>query len=319
MTETRVALLGASGFVGTAVRAALELSGAEVRVVPTPRLRTPLRSSGGLISAARREAAVREIAAQLDGIDVLINAAGCPDASSLDEDMLYGGNALLPRVALEAAGLAQVRRVVHVSSAVVQNDKSVLDESEELLPFSPYSASKVAGEEVLREQIPAGVSVVRYRPPSVHASGRRVTRMVARIAASPVASVARPGTQPTPQAQLPNVGSAVAFLATSPVQPPEVVIHPSEGVTTAGLMRDLSGGRREPLRLPKWLAVFLVAAAKLAGRLHRPTAANGRRLELLWLGQGQAESWLTGLGWIPPVGPEGWKRLGAAESGRAAS
>jgi len=316
MSGVRVALLGASGFVGTSARAALKFGGSDVRVVPTPRLRTSLRTSDDLIRAAGAEEAALELSRQLDGAEVLVNAAGCPDASSLDEDMLFGGNALLPRVALEAASRVGVRRVVHVSSAVVQNDKSVLDESEELLPFSPYSASKVEGEQVLREQVPAGMSVVRYRPPSVHAPGRRVTRMVARIAASPLASVARPGNQPTPQAQLANVGSAIAFLALSHENPPGVVVHPSEGVTVSGLMHDLSGGQRAPLRLPRWLAVSVVSAAKSVGRVHRPTAANGRRLELLWLGQAQGESWLTSAGWTPPLGPEGWASLGLLEAGR---
>ncbi|NYG59803.1 nucleoside-diphosphate-sugar epimerase [Nocardioides daedukensis] len=253
---------------------------------------------------------VDDLAAQLSGADVVINAAGNPDASSLDEDVLFGANALLPAILLKASNAAGVGRFVHISSAVVQNDKDTLDSTEDMRPFSPYSASKVTGELVVRALSKPTVEIVRYRPPSVHAPERRVTRMIGRIASSPAATVARPGDQGTPQALLLNVAAAIAFLATTDVRPPAVVHHPSEGVTVTNLMVDLSGGQ-VPRRLPRWLAKALVAVAKRLGRIHRPTAANARRVELLWLGQAQAESWLSDVGWVPPVGRNGWKALAA--------
>ena len=189
-------------------------------------------------------------------------------------------------IAAVAAATAGVSRFVHVSSAVVQHDKPVLDESEDLRPFSPYSSAKVAGEQVLREQLP-GVTVVRYRPPSVH--GRRTAgdpddRPDRQLTDG---HRRRRGDRPSPQAQLPNVAAAIAFVATTDRTPPAVVVHPCEGVTTGGLMRDLSGGR-EPRHLPPPLARLVVRVAKLAGRVHRPTAANARRIEMLWFGQGQS-------------------------------
>lgn len=307
---TSVVVFGGSGFVGSAVVAALRADKDVVtRVVSTPRLRSTGRSAAQIATEVTDSAAlVTTIAMQIDGADVVINAAGDPDASSLDSDNLFGANALWPAILLAACEVAGVGRLVHVSSAVVQNDRPVLDSSEDIAGFSPYSSSKVLGEEVLRSAA-GSTSVTRYRPPSVHASGRRVTQMISRLAGTPVASVARPGTQPSPQAQLPNVASAIAFLATAPSTPP-VVHHPSEGVTVSQLMRDLGG--REPLRIPRWAAVFAVFCARLLGRLHRPTAANARRMEVLWLGQAQAESWLTEAGWTPPIGIEGWRALGRA-------
>jgi nucleoside-diphosphate-sugar epimerase len=308
-------IVGATGFVGSAVSQALA-STSDVVAVPSPRF----TSSARTVDEIRRDSADQErvhadLVRRFTGADVVVNAAGNPDASSLDLDVLYGANALLPAVLLDAAAAAGVPRFVHVSSAVVQNDRPTLDASEDVHGFSPYSRSKVLGENVLRDAATAGCQVVRYRPPSVHAPGRRVTRMIARIARSPAATVARPGDQPTPQALLPNVASAIAFLATTDRVPPAVVHHPSEGVTVTTLMSDLSGGR-SPHRVPRLLARLLVRAAKLAGRVHLPTAANARRLELLWLGQAQGPSWLTEAGWQPPVGREGWPALvaGPAES-----
>lgn len=135
--------------------------------------------------------------------------------------------------------------------------------------------------------------------------------MVARIARSPFATVARPGDQPSPQALLPNVAAAVAFLATTDLAIPGVVLHPSEGVTVTSLMRDLSGGRA-PRRLPRWVARAVIVAARAVGRWHRPTAANARRIELLWMGQAQGSSWLTEQGWRPPLSSRCWSELGSA-------
>lgn len=303
-----IAVFGATGFVGRAVVAALEGT-TLVRTIPTPRLTTAAQTVEELLAeATTHEQVVAALAQELAGIAVVVNAAGDPDASSLDVDGLFGANALLPAVLLQAARRAGVKRFVHVSSAVVQNDKPVLDSSEEMHGFSPYSSSKVAGEEIVRTLAVPTMEVIRYRPPSVHAPERRVTRMIARIAASPAATVARPGSQPSPQALLPNVAAAVAHLATSTDKPPAVVHHPWEGVTAESLMRDLGNGR-SPIRLPGWLARTLVVLAKLMGRLHRPTAANARRVELLWLGQGQAPSWFDEIGWQRPVGPDAWRRL----------
>lgn len=276
-----------------------------------PRLRTDART---LAEMRRQCAASQEVAPLVDamrGASVLINAAGDPDASSLDAGALFGANALLPGLLLRAAHKAGIRRFVQISSAVVQADKEVLDSSEDLRPFSPYSASKVLGELLLRD--PAGdLEVVRYRPPSVHAPDRRVTRMIGKIAKSPAAVVATPGTQPTPQALLPNVAAAVAYLATSEMSPPAVVHHPSEGLTVSSLLEYLSGGR-SPFRIPQALARSVVVMLKALGRTYGPVAANARRVELLWFGQEQAESWLTARGWKPPVDRDGWRALAEVE------
>lgn len=301
-----IAIIGAKGFVGAAVAQAL--SDHDVQRVCAPRLTTTARTPEELIEAAKWHASIPDLTSAFRGCAVVVNTAGMPDASSLDEDALFGANALLPRLVLEAAARAGVRRVVHVSSAVVQNDKAVLDDSEAMRAFSPYSASKIAGELAVGLLPPVGVETVRYRPPSVHAPNRRVTRMISRIASSPLASVARPGEQQSPQALLPNVGAAIAFLATCESAPPRVVTHPPEGVTAAGLMRDLSGGA-EPRLLPRWFARTVVRILKLVGSIHRPTAANARRVELLWFGQAQSSSWLTSQGFRPPVGQSGWAAL----------
>jgi hypothetical protein len=235
-----------------------------------------------------------------------VNAAGDPNASSTDEGSLLAANALLPAVLAAATARSAGTRFVHVSSAVVQGRQAVLDAGPPLEGFSVYAKSKARGEQLVAALAPS--QAVIYRPPSVHAADRRVTRMIARIAASPLATVASPGTQPSPQALLANVASAITFLATTGQEVPPVVIHPHEGLTATSTMELLGG--RAPKRLPRGLAKAVAHFLKQIGSVSPSVAANARRVEMLWFGQEQAPSWLTEHGWVPAAGLEAWAELG---------
>lgn len=300
-------VLGSSGFVGSAVADAL---GASARPVPTPRVTTGARSVEALlVDANSRSAEVAALAAQFGRGDVVVLCSGLPDATGDATDELFGANALVPALVLLAAREAGCSRVVHVSSAVVQGDVESLDSSRTWRVSSPYGTSKMLGEQVLLElSVEDGPQLVIYRPPSVHHETRRITRALTKLSASPVAMVPRGADGKTPQALLENVASAVAFAASSANPVPEIVHHPSEGVTVASLMLDL-GGRR-PLRIPRWLARFGDASLKAAGARVSKLAPHSRRLELLWFGQGQSESWFEAAGWQPAAGRERWQEMG---------
>lgn len=306
MSAPLVAVFGA-GFVGSAVADALRAKDVEVSLLHAPRL-DPRQCAGW---SAVPDSLVASVAAGLEGASAVVNAAGDPDASSVDEAALDAANGWLPLLLARAAHRAGVPRFVHVSSAVVQGRRPVLDESPATEPFSPYSRSKIAGEQRLAA---AGLpGVVIYRPPSVHDAERRVTRMTSRIAGSRLASVMAPGTQPSPQALRANVAAAVTELATCVAQPPTYVIHPWEGLS-AGALMEVLGGRR-PLLVPRPLGHGVLAALRFVGRWSPVVAANARRVEMLWLGQGQAQSWLSVQGWKPPVGLDGWQELGRQTRG----
>lgn len=299
----KVVLVGASGFVGGHVAAALAARGVEVIASSAPRLPE--------LTVAESTRYLRDVALDpqlLDawrGADALVNAAGDPDASARDARALIAANGALPGLLGRYARELGIKRYVHISSAVVQGRLADLDESEVYDAFSDYARSKVVGERNARHYGPEGT--VCYRPPSVHHESRRVTRLIARIASSPLSTVAAPGNQPTPQALAANVGAAVAELATCAAAPPPVVAHPWEHLTCAGLLELL--GDRPPRTIPQPLAKALVGAANLAGRLIPAFRANARRVEMIWFGQRQATSWLTRQGWTPPVGLEGWRAL----------
>jgi dTDP-4-dehydrorhamnose reductase len=301
---SRVVVLGASGFVGSAVVRALESEGHEVTRLSAPRLARAERLPSP--DEVRHLPEVARLVADLAGADAVVNAAGDPDASSTDQARLRAANAVMPGVLAAAVHRVGSARLVHISSAVVQGRQPVLDDGVADADFSAYARSKTEGEHLVAALAP-GQSVI-YRPPSVHAPDRRVTRLVARIAASPLRTVASPGDAPSPQALLQNVASAVAFLATTSAEVPPIAAHPSEGLTVSSTMELLGG--RQPHRLPRSLARAVTSGLELAGRGSPRIAAHARRVEMLWFGQGQAPSWLTQHGWVPVEGPEAWAALG---------
>lgn len=302
--KTCVAVFGASGFVGSAVVDALKRRGAAVVQVQAPRVPpTPALEAAKYIKSAATTRA--RLVASLEGCTAVVNAAGNPDASSSAEPELVAANAVCVALIAQAARDCGVARFVHVSSAVVQGAAPVLTEDAWTKPFSPYSRSKALGEE-LAIQFGPGETVI-YRPPSVHNPDRRVTRAIHRLASSPLSTTVAPGKAHSPQALLHNVADAVAYLALCPTAPPTVVIHPWEGLTTAGLLEVLGG--KAPRLVPRFLANAMLMALRGVSGVAPRLEANRRRVELLWLGQEQASSWLTRSGWIPPKGPEGWRSL----------
>ena len=300
---TRVAVLGASGFVGSAVVEALRGRGAAVVPVPAPRLTSRAGSPVELAAELETDDVRTALAALREALrecDAVVNAAGVARATSGWDAEMVGANALLPLVAAHARPAGA--RLVHVSSVAVQGRARVLDESLRYAPFSPYSASKALGEQAVLEC----PDVVVFRPTSVHGPGRDVTRTLARVLSSPVASVAGPGTGATPQVLVANVADAVAFVALTPERPPPVVLQPAEDLTVAELVRLV--GRREPRHVPVPVARLVVASGSVGGRWSGAVAGMTRRLEMMWFGQPQAASWLDGR-WSAPVGHEGWREL----------
>jgi nucleoside-diphosphate-sugar epimerase len=304
-----VAVLGSTGFVGSAVAAALD---GRVVQVASPRVHTAARSVDEMRSDMERAAPLIEsLAEQLAGCESLVVASGLPDATGDASDAMFGANSMVPLVALKAAELAGVKRLVHVSSAVVQGGAKVLDASENKRPFSAYGRSKALAEDCLLSSCgESAVGVVIYRPPSVHAESRRITGAITRVAASPFNYVPDGRDQPSPQALLENVAAAVAFLATTENQPPRVVHHPWEGVTVQSLFEDLGG--KAPKQAPRVLLRLLDLSLRATGFLIPRLRPHARRLEMLWFGQVQGASWLSQIGWVPAVGQQRWKEIGAA-------
>lgn len=310
-----VLVIGASGFLGAACVSALRSGGLSVTSATAPRLRTPARSLEDLLlEVSTREEELAELTRAANKHEIVVNCAGIAAANAAPTDELYGANALVPALISQACRLSGIPRFIQVSSAAVQGRMDPLRETPQTSPFSPYSDSKALGEAVSRRLAPSGLII--FRPTSVHGPGRPVTTALCRLARSPLSSVAGAGDRPTPQVLIDNVAAAVAFLSIYDGTVPLVVLQPSEGLTTSAILRIL--GVRAPLRIPIRLARSIVLLGYRGAHALRRGDGLIRRVELLWLGQGQQESWLVNAGYRPPAGLEAWCDLARKASRHAA-
>ena len=188
------AVVGASGFIGSAMVLHLQSRGETVRKVSAPRLNLEPRGADGssILRAALSMDLDGHLVEALMGVDVVINAAGLASPDGGDGPKLYGANALLPTILAHAARVAGVRRYIHLSSAAVQGDRPIIDESVEVEPFSPYSRSKALGEQALSsfrtesQERSENFEIVVIRATSVQGTSRKTTKSLRRIAASPL-------------------------------------------------------------------------------------------------------------------------------------
>lgn len=288
---TRWAVLGGTGFIGSATVRYIRDTGAHVFALTAPRLELDPASVDGVevanLASSLRE--VDELAEQLAGVDVVVNAAGLATPDAAESAALYGANALIPAVVVIAAARAKVGRVIHLSSAAVQGDRIVLDETLEVEPFSPYSRSKALGE---RSALAAARSakedsdLVILRATSVQGRGRATTDALRRVARSPLATVAAPGDYPT---VVSSVGGLVRFVYDLGVirdEIPVVVLQPWEGLTVSTVLERAGG--RPPRQLPAGICRVLVRLGKRVGRVVPRIAGPVRRVELMWFGQRQS-------------------------------
>lgn len=155
----KIALTGATGFVGRAVVSALLAKSQQVSAL----VRDPSRAN--LPPEVRQVQGDLNNSAALDdltkGVDVVIHAAGVIGALRREDYFL--ANEQGTRAAAGAAARNGVKRFVHISSLAAREPE-----------LSVYGASKRAGERVL-ENFNDKMSVVILRPPAVYGPGDRGT------------------------------------------------------------------------------------------------------------------------------------------------
>lgn len=285
------AVVGASGFVGSAIVAELRRRGREVVEVRAPRVElSPRASDAALVARLAAQRSSEELVEALRGASVVVNAAGAAEPGAGATSRVYGANALLPAVVALAAEAAGADRVVHLSSAAVQGRRAVLDETPEVEPFSPYSRSKALGERALLALAgSARPDIVIVRATSVQGTGRRTTESLRAVARSAVASVARPGTQPSAVSSVGRLAELIGDVGSCTTAVPRIVLQPWEGLSVQQVL-EYAGGRA-PRRLPRALCAVLVATGRAAGALVPGLLGAVRRVEVMWFGQAQVAGW----------------------------
>ena len=298
--QQRWVVLGASGFVGGHVVEAARAAGHEVVGTTAPRLSSAAVTAADVARDAAGLLAEQEaLLALFRDADVVVNAAGLATPDAVTSSTLVGANAVLPLVVAVAASRAGVRRFVHLSSAAVQGARARLDETESTAPFSPYSTSKALGEMALvARRNDHHEDVVVIRATSVQGAGRPTTERLRSLSRSPLASVAAPGTAPSPVTSVSALAEFVVLVGERTGSVPAIVLQPWEGMTVSSVL-EAAGGRR-PRHLPAGACRLAVRAARVATRLAGGRGAGAvRRVELMWFGQDQVPGWAADAGVVP--------------------
>lgn len=302
-----IALTGSTGFVGRAIEKAALDAGHRIVPIKVPRVAIAERDLADCLRERAASPTIEALVAQVRvaAADVVVHAAGLARPESSANPELTGANAALPPLVAHAARSAGVRRFIHVSTAAVQGSLDPLDETMHHCPLTPYGRSKALGELHLRS-LGAPAETVILRPTSVQGAGRPITKSLCRMLSRRWMPICGDGQAPMPLALIENVASAVLTL-TEASRVPSVALYPSEGLTLGRLMALV--GRARPISVPAPIGRAAVAALLAGGRMSAASAAFGRRLELLVKGQRQEARALPALGFTPPVGHEGYRRL----------
>jgi nucleoside-diphosphate-sugar epimerase len=210
----RVALTGATGFVGSHLAEALLAAGHSLTcLVRSPARAARLRDAGCTLleGGLEDEEALRRL---VDGAEVLHHVAGVIAARSAAEfeRVNRAGTFALARLARESG----VRRMVYVSSLAVSGPTvpgRPLEEADRDRPVTPYGRSKQAGEEAVRA---SGVAFTIVRPPAVYGPRDRELLRVFQLARTGFAPLLGDGGQELSFVHAADLAQALLSAGSSP-------------------------------------------------------------------------------------------------------
>ncbi|MBW4656588.1 MAG: SDR family oxidoreductase [Kaiparowitsia implicata GSE-PSE-MK54-09C] len=267
----RIAVIGATGLLGSHIVAALAANGKDVIAMARHVAEGPIRLP--VVRWARMDlahASQPDWHAVLEGVDAVVNCAGALQEGPVDD--LVGTHETGLRALVAACETAGVRRFVHFSAMGV--DQATPTE---------FSRSKWAGDQAL---VASKLDWVILRPSVVlGASAYGASALIRGLAALPLLPVMA-DTAPLRPVALDDVVTTVRFFldAGAPTKIALNLAGPERFDFTqlVKLYRQWLGFRPAPeVNLPAWLGGLLYQFGDLAGRLGwRPPVRTTARLEI---------------------------------------
>jgi UDP-glucose 4-epimerase len=182
----RILVTGSSGFIGSAVIAALAKAGHSVRATS----RRPTRiADQDHIEWMRLPDLENEVdwAPFLDGIDIVVHLAAIAHRSNADSGDYARANRVATANLAQACSRQGIKRLIFMSSIGAQTGSAadhVVTEEDEPGPITAYDRAKLEAEEEIRR---SGVPFTILRPVIIYGPGAKANiALILRIAALPV-------------------------------------------------------------------------------------------------------------------------------------
>jgi nucleoside-diphosphate-sugar epimerase len=174
LRNCRVGLIGANGFIGSAILRALLQSGVAPRALCGPSA-TPFPIPKRIESRTCALTDVRSLRSWVFGLDVIIHAGGPPSVEQSFEipEEYVRTHVQGTTTLLHACHEAKVERVIYISSAEVYGrpERNPVSESHRLQARSPYAAAKIGAEKMIEAHAETfGLQAIILRPFSIYGS-----------------------------------------------------------------------------------------------------------------------------------------------------
>lgn len=314
---SRIAVTGATGFVGRSLVARLQREA--VDVVAITRSRPLFDCSAGNLNFCSDYLDTASLAELFCSCDVVIHLAALAHqisrhSSTIEMNSYRRANLESLVSVATAASQAGVRRLVFVSSIGVNGSSTYgtpFTEADKPLPSEPYAITKLEAERALSEELrDSSTDWVALRPPLVYGPGcpgnlDRLIRLASSAPVLPFGSIHSLRTL----ISIDNLIDALLIASHHPAVSRRVfVVSDSEDIDVAGILKafllGLGRGTWRLLPIPPSLIALLL---NLLGK---------KALWLKFSGELRVDSSLfcRATGWVPAVRPQDGLRLAAAST-----
>ena len=272
----RVAITGATGFIGRHLTARLASRGVSVHAVQRPESRQPAPEGATVVRAALDAGSLAPVFAQVEAVVHLAGVVSSTRARDFTDVNVAGTQAVA-----RAARAADVP-VIHVSSLAAAGPaapSAPRGEADASRPVTPYGRSKLEGERVIAAE--QGLRWTILRPGVVYGPGDRAMLPLFALARRGVLPLVGRATAAFTFVYVDDLVRAIVAALDLPARQDTLFVGHPEPVATRGLLEDIRsvvGGGAIIVPIPMLLTRAAALAGELAGALAgRPMTINRSR------------------------------------------